>query len=151
LNLKNPFLPGEIFHDETGILDILMQMKSGRQIDVEIQAASHAAFQARILYCLARLFGNRIGEGESCRFLKPVLGIVITDFVWIADSAAYHNAYRLYDSQSGSLFSEDLLPARAGTAEGGGRGRAHGVVGVARISSIDQCIAYRLEHFRLKC
>ncbi|MDR2032693.1 MAG: Rpn family recombination-promoting nuclease/putative transposase [Azoarcus sp.] len=106
--LKNPFLPNEILDDKTSILDILLQTKSGRQIDIEIQVANHAAFKSRILYYLARLFGNQIAEGDDYRLLKPVIGIVITDFDWIADSPVYHNVYRLYDSQTGSFFSDDL-------------------------------------------
>jgi predicted transposase/invertase (TIGR01784 family) len=106
--LMNPVLPGEMVHDKTGILDVRVQTKSGKQINIEIQVANHAAFKSRILYYLTRLFSSQIGEGESYSKLKPAIGIVITDFVWIADSAAYHNAYCLYDPQNASRFSDDL-------------------------------------------
>jgi predicted transposase/invertase (TIGR01784 family) len=108
LTLKNPCLPSEILNDKNGILDVLAQTKSGRRIDIEIQVAPQTAFKSRVLYYLACLFTRQIGEGDSYRLLKPAIGIVITDFVWIADSALYHNAYRLYDPKSGSLFSDDL-------------------------------------------
>ncbi|MDR0635098.1 MAG: Rpn family recombination-promoting nuclease/putative transposase [Azoarcus sp.] len=108
LALLNPFLPGEMLDDKSGILDVRAKTKSGRQINIEIQVANHAAFKSRILYYLARLFARQIGEGDGYHLLKPVIGIAITDFTWIADSVAYHNAYRLHDLQSGSLFSDDL-------------------------------------------
>ncbi|MDR1646955.1 MAG: Rpn family recombination-promoting nuclease/putative transposase, partial [Zoogloeaceae bacterium] len=108
LTLLNPFLPGEIVSDKTGILDVRVKTKSGKQLDIEIQVTNHAAFKSRILYYLTRLFSSQIGEGESYSKLKPAIGIVITDFVWIADSVAYHNAYCLYDPQNASRFSDDL-------------------------------------------
>ncbi|MDR2688309.1 MAG: Rpn family recombination-promoting nuclease/putative transposase [Azoarcus sp.] len=108
LTLKNPFLPSEILNDKNGILDVLVQTKSGRQIDIEIQVANHMTFKSRVLYYLSRIFTRQIGEGDAYHQLKPVIGIVITDFFWIEDSEAYHNAYYLYDKKSGSIFSDDL-------------------------------------------
>ncbi|MDR1647960.1 MAG: Rpn family recombination-promoting nuclease/putative transposase, partial [Zoogloeaceae bacterium] len=71
LTLLNPFLPGEIVSDKTGILDVRVRTKSGKQLDIEIQVANHAAFKSRILYYLTRLFSSQIGEGESYSKLKP--------------------------------------------------------------------------------
>jgi predicted transposase/invertase (TIGR01784 family) len=108
IELLNPFLPGEALDDKIGILDLKVRTKTGKLIDVEIQIANHSALKERILYYLARLYSGQIGEGGSYRALKPAIGLVITDFEWIEDSSRYHNAYRLCDKESGSVFSEHL-------------------------------------------
>jgi predicted transposase/invertase (TIGR01784 family) len=108
ITIMNPFLPGEALGEKVGILDLRVKTKTGKQIDVEIQVANHAAFKTRILYYLTRLFTSQITEGEEYGVLKPTIGVVITDFVCIADSSDYHNVYRFCDLESRSVFSDDL-------------------------------------------
>ncbi|MDR2637943.1 MAG: Rpn family recombination-promoting nuclease/putative transposase [Zoogloeaceae bacterium] len=108
IEILNPFLPGEALNDKIGILDLKLRLKSGRLIDVEIQVANHAAFRERVLYYLTRLFTSQIGEGDSYRKLKPAIGIIITDFLWIADSPDYHTDYLFCSRKNGSVFSDYL-------------------------------------------
>ncbi|MDR0701338.1 MAG: Rpn family recombination-promoting nuclease/putative transposase [Azoarcus sp.] len=105
ITIMNPFLPGEVLGDKIGILDLRVKTKTGKQIDVEIQVANHIAFKARILYYLTRLFTSQIAEGEDYSALKSTIGVVITDFVCIADSADYHNVYCFCDCRRARYLS----------------------------------------------
>jgi predicted transposase/invertase (TIGR01784 family) len=106
--LTNPFLMSELLHDKTGILDVSARTKSGRQINIEIQVASHAAFKERILHYLTRRFSSQIHAGESYTELKQTIGIVITDFE-LTKSEDYYGAYNFCDVVSGLVFSEVLM------------------------------------------
>jgi predicted transposase/invertase (TIGR01784 family) len=80
----------------------------GNAMSLPDQVANHTAFRERVLYYLARLFASQIGEGDSYRKLKPVIGIVITDFLWIRDSQDYHTDYLFCSPKNGSVFSDYL-------------------------------------------
>jgi predicted transposase/invertase (TIGR01784 family) len=104
ITLMNPFLANEYPDEKVSILDVKARTASGRRIDIEIQVRNHSALKERIVLYAARMITEQSGEGASYRNLRPVVCIVITDFVLI-DNANYHNRYRLYDARTRSEFS----------------------------------------------
>jgi predicted transposase/invertase (TIGR01784 family) len=62
----------------------------------------------RLIFYLAKMIMEQIGEGYDYTVIKRVISVVITDFELILKSPAYHHIFRLYDRKHESEFS-DLL------------------------------------------
>ncbi|NLC43328.1 MAG: hypothetical protein GX783_03490 [Clostridiales bacterium] len=66
----------------------------------------------RIMFYTAKMITEQIGKGEEYDTIKRVISIVITDYRLIPENEQYHNRYQLYDSKTGSRFT-DLLEVDA--------------------------------------
>jgi predicted transposase/invertase (TIGR01784 family) len=62
----------------------------------------------RLMFYLGRMITGQVGRGEGYRQIKRSICILIADYIQIPEVADYHNRYRLYNPQNGSLFT-DLL------------------------------------------
>ncbi|GHV80158.1 hypothetical protein AGMMS49944_19490 [Spirochaetia bacterium] len=92
--------------DKLGILDIKLHTKSGKVIDIDIQAFNVANLRERVVYYTSKMITAQIGEGDTYENIKKAITILITDFVLITDSEEYHNGYVLHDPCSGSTFTD---------------------------------------------
>jgi predicted transposase/invertase (TIGR01784 family) len=106
LILQNPFQFSAAHDDKLSVLDIKARTKSGKVIDIEIQVANHAAIRARVLYYLAKMVTEQLGEGENYRRIKPSICIFITDFVLLPEETDYYNSYGFINKKTGRIFSE---------------------------------------------
>ena len=62
----------------------------------------------RIVFYLARMVTEQIGEGDSYAKIKRAVCILITDYELVDDNDRYHNRFTLNDPDSGATFT-DLL------------------------------------------
>ncbi len=108
VTIANPFLARESPDDKLGILDVRIKTRTGKIIDIEIQICDHPQIRERIVFYLARLVTEQIGEGDDYWKIQRSICIIITDFVLVTENASYHNRYTLRDPATGSQFS-DLL------------------------------------------
>jgi predicted transposase/invertase (TIGR01784 family) len=106
LTIVNPYSQIETPLDKYCILDIKLNTRSGKIIDIEIQILDPGEMPERIVYYLARMITEQISKNEDYFSLKKVISILITDFRLVKDTEAYHNRYHLYDSKTGSKFSD---------------------------------------------
>jgi predicted transposase/invertase (TIGR01784 family) len=106
--LPDPHLTRDGWDDKLGILDVKLRTRSGKLIDIEIQLVDQPDLRERIVFYLAKMVTEQIGEGDPYRKIQRSICILITDFTLIHENASYHNRYRLHDAHSGSEFS-DLL------------------------------------------
>ncbi|MCL1825305.1 MAG: Rpn family recombination-promoting nuclease/putative transposase [Betaproteobacteria bacterium] len=106
ITLLNPFSENDYPSEKVSILDIQAKTTSGRLLDIEIQVKNHAAMRERIVYYLAKMLAGQISEGNPYAQLKPVICILITDFILIAENHAYHNRYRFRDARTQSEFTD---------------------------------------------
>ena len=108
LTIMDPHLKQDFNDDKSGILDVKIHTKSGKVIDVEVQVSNVPQMRERIIFYTAKMVTEQIGKGEEYEAIKRVISIVITDYRLIPENERYHNRYRLYDSETGSQFT-DLL------------------------------------------
>jgi predicted transposase/invertase (TIGR01784 family) len=108
VQLLDPHVQGEAPNDKLGILDVRLETATGKQIDVEIQLAALPEMPERLLFYLGRMITGQVGRGEGYGHIKRTICILIADYVQIPEVADYHNRYRLYNPDNGSLFT-DLL------------------------------------------
>jgi predicted transposase/invertase (TIGR01784 family) len=94
--------------DKQSILDVKVKTAGGKRIDIEIQIASQPDLRERIVFYLARMVAEQLGQGEEYRNIQRSICILISDHVQIHENGVYHNRYRLHDAQTGSEFT-DLL------------------------------------------
>ena len=108
VQLLDPHITGETPDDKLGILDVRLETATGTQIDIEIQIAAFPEMPARLLFYLGRMITGQLTPGKGYGHIKRSISILIADYVQIPDVADYHNRYRLYNPDNGSLFTELL-------------------------------------------
>ncbi|MDR1854953.1 MAG: Rpn family recombination-promoting nuclease/putative transposase, partial [Azoarcus sp.] len=108
VTIVDPKLHPERPDDKWGVLDVLVRLRTGKMVDIEIQVCDRPDLRERAVFYLARMVSSQIGAGEDYDHIKRTISILITDFVLVTDSASYHNSYMLRDARTGSQFT-DLL------------------------------------------
>ena len=68
------------------VVDLLVSLKSGEKINVEMQTASHPGFIKRIIYYLACIFSDILEEGGKYARLRPAYSLIFTAFPLFPDS-----------------------------------------------------------------
>ena len=106
LTLVDTHLKRDYIDDKMGILDLIIHTPSGQIINVEIQLALHPFMRERLIFYTSGLIKEQIGAGDPYEAIKRVICILITDWVMVKDSHAYHNRYRLYDKKTGSELTD---------------------------------------------
>jgi len=108
VTIVDPHLLREGMDDKLGILDVKVKTKSQKIINVEIQLLTKPALRERVVFSLAKMVTGQIGAGDGYIKIKRAVSIFITNFILVPENEAYHNHYTLYDSETGSQFT-DLL------------------------------------------
>ena len=108
VTLVDPHLRRESLDDKLGILDVKVKTRSGKIIDIEIQVSNLPQLRERIVFYLARMITEQIGEGDSYKTIQRSISILIADHVLISENQHYHNCYTLYDPHTDSEFTNLL-------------------------------------------
>lgn len=108
ITVIDPHLKADLLDDKWGVLDVKIQTKIGKKIDVEIQVQPETPMRERLIYYLAKMITEQIRTGDDYAVIKRAISVVITDFELIPHSSAYHHVFRLYDRQHESEFSDIL-------------------------------------------
>jgi predicted transposase/invertase (TIGR01784 family) len=101
IEIDDPHLMPEQGAGKEGILDVRIHTTSGIIVEVEIQQYTQTAFRARLANYVAGLVTHQLSRGDDYTKIKRVISIAITDFELIAESAAYHHRFVMYDKVNG--------------------------------------------------
>lgn len=63
-----------------GILDVRIKMKSGTQMDLEMQVAPFKFWDNRVIFYLSKMYTDQIKEGQRYEDLKPCIHVSILNF-----------------------------------------------------------------------
>ena len=63
-----------------GILDVRVKMKSGAQMDLEMQVAPFKFWTNRVIFYLGKMYTDQIKEGQRYEDLKPCIHVSILNF-----------------------------------------------------------------------
>ena len=102
ITVIDPTLSPDHPEGKLGILDVRAKTGTGKMVDIEIQLCNHTALHERIMFYLARMVSDQVGSGDHYKEIKQSICIVITDFVLVPGSEAYHNCFTLYDPETGT-------------------------------------------------
>ena len=108
LTVVEPNLDREYIEDKLGILDVKINTKSGKVIDVELQVKPQRAIWKRMLFYTAKLVAGQVKSGDRYEQINRVISILIADFVFIKENDVYHNRFRLYDENTGARFPDSI-------------------------------------------
>ena len=91
--------------DKLGILDILVQLEDGTQIDMEMQVAYYEYWDARVLFYLSKVFTGQLKKGDPYDRLKKCIHVSILDFIQFdGDESCYRTIHFRVD-HTGNKYS----------------------------------------------
>ena len=106
ISILDPNLRQESENDKLGILDILINTKSGKIVNVEIQVERIPEMRERLTFYTSKLVTRQISKGGDYQKIKRVINILITDHVFVPENDAYHNCFILYDPKTGARLTD---------------------------------------------
>ncbi|MCB9793933.1 MAG: Rpn family recombination-promoting nuclease/putative transposase [Alphaproteobacteria bacterium] len=108
VELLNPFNEREYDADKLSVVDLKAVDAKGGRFQVEIQLQVHPALDARMVYTLARVHVEQLGDGQPYEVLQPTIAIWLLDDVLLRDSPAHHHAFTLHDPARDVTLNEHL-------------------------------------------
>jgi predicted transposase/invertase (TIGR01784 family) len=106
LAIVDPHLQRVFEDDKLGILDVKLRLASGKIIDIEIQVKYIPHLHERGIFYTSKMITEQIHSGNDYHAIKPVVTIIITDFIMYAADCAYHHRFELYDKEHNMTFSD---------------------------------------------
>ncbi|MGL5936790.1 MAG: Rpn family recombination-promoting nuclease/putative transposase [Cetobacterium sp.] len=109
IHILNPYNENSFAGDKESILDIKgKDALTGKWYNIEMQVSKQGYYDKRALYYWAKVYSNQIREGFDYDILTKSIGINFLNFNTIAEEENYHNVYRMYNTQSGKEFIDDI-------------------------------------------
>lgn len=87
LEIIDPYNAGEVLALKDTYLDVKAVLKDQTTVIIEMQVLNVAAFEKRVVYNLAKTYGNQLSSGASYFDLNPVIALTITDFVLFPETS----------------------------------------------------------------
>ena len=106
--LRDTHVLPNIQDDKFCILDVMVELKSGKLIDIEVQVINRKDMEQRTCFYLSHLVSSQLSSGERYKNIKPTIAIIITKYDWIKDSKSYHNTYKFFDKENNSYFGDTM-------------------------------------------
>ncbi|HEY6723121.1 MAG TPA: Rpn family recombination-promoting nuclease/putative transposase [Polyangiaceae bacterium] len=107
LTINNPTIPGSDQLKRQVILDVHVVLRDGQHIDVEMQARRHGGPRPRWLFNWGAVFTDQLDSGHEFAQLKPVVCIIIMDFLEF-QSPRFHSTFRVLEVHTHEEFSQHL-------------------------------------------
>ena len=107
LTYKNTELLPNVLSEKKNFLDIRIKLKTGEEIDIEIQRFHSSDILDRFLYYWANMFTKQLKIGQKYKDLNKCICINILEFK-LSEFDDCHLTYHIYDDKYKSIFS-DLL------------------------------------------
>lgn len=106
--LMPTILKRESEDDKLGILDVLVMMRDGTQIDIEMQVAYFAYWEKRVLFYLSKMYVGQIKKGEPYENLKKCIHVSILDFNQFPDDEECYRTMHFCDDRTGRVYTEAM-------------------------------------------
>ena len=107
IELLNTELLREFKEDKKGILDVRARLRTGVQVDIEIQILPTQFMPERTLFYWSKLYINQIKSGDTYDKLKKCITINIIDFECI-EADKIHTRYHLTEDELGNRLTDIL-------------------------------------------
>jgi predicted transposase/invertase (TIGR01784 family) len=107
--IVDPETKAEKRDDKTSILDVKVITTSGHIVEVEIQVQPAPDMKKRVIMYNARMVTEQMMRGQKYEKLKKAINIIVCDHTFIAESAAYHNCFELYDAAHQVSFGDTII------------------------------------------
>lgn len=101
-------LSGEHTDEKLGILDILVCLKDGTQINLEMQVIYFGAWAERTLFYLGRMLTKQLQKGAPYSEMKKCIHVSILDFELFQNEKKYYSQFHIWEDNSHILYSNKL-------------------------------------------
>lgn len=108
LEIINPYNPGVINTIKETYLDVKAVLDNGSTVIIEMQVLNVEDFEKRVIYNLAKAYGNQLDVGQGYRMLKPFVGLTITDFVLFEDCEEIITKFRFKEEKKMFNYRDEL-------------------------------------------
>ena len=81
LTIINPYNPGVTNTMKETYFDVKALLDNGSTVIIEMQILNVEEFEKRVIYNLAKAYGNQLDSGQGYMMLQPFIALTITDFV----------------------------------------------------------------------
>lgn len=108
LEIINPYNPGVINSLKETYLDVKAVLNNGLTVIIEMLVLNVEDFEKRVIYNLAKAYGNQLDVGQGYRMLKPFLGLTITDFVLFNDCEEVITKFRFKEEKHLFNYRDEL-------------------------------------------
>ena len=98
VEIRNPYLAGQVATMKETYLDVQAQLVDGSYVIIEMQMVNVQAFLKRILYNATKRYASELDRGEPYTDLKPVIALTITNFALFPETADHKSHYRMIES-----------------------------------------------------
>lgn len=94
--------------DKYGILNILVRLKNGTQMDFEMQVIYYDYWANRTIYYLSKMYSAQIKEGDNYNKLQKCIQVSILDHVLISDDTECYRRICFCDTNTGKVYSDKM-------------------------------------------
>ena len=108
LKIINPYNPGVTNTLKSTYLDVKAVLDNGTTVIIEMQVLNVEDFEKRVIYNLAKAYGNQLDVGQGYRMLKPFVGLTITDFVLFEDCEEIITKFRFKEEKKLFNYRDEL-------------------------------------------
>ena len=108
LEILNPYNPEVTNTIKENYLDVKAVLDNGTTVIIEMQVLNVEDFEKRVIYNLAKAYGNQLDIGQGYRKLKPFVGLTITDFVLFEDCEEIITKFRLKEEKKLFNYRDEL-------------------------------------------
>ncbi|NEP87849.1 MAG: Rpn family recombination-promoting nuclease/putative transposase [Okeania sp. SIO2C2] len=81
LKIINPYNPGVTNTMKETYFDVKALLDNGSTVIIEMQVLNVEYFEKRVIYNLAKAYGNQLDAGQGYMMLQPFIALTIADFV----------------------------------------------------------------------
>ena len=107
ITIVDPHLKREAPDDKLGIVDVLLNTKSGKILHIEIQVLEQDDLPERITYYNSKMLVTQLKKGQRYSELQNTVSIAIADFEIIKNSKEkYHHVFHIREEETGIKFTD---------------------------------------------
>ena len=92
--------------DKLSVLDVLVLLEDGTQMDLEMQVEYFAFWDKRVLFYLAKMYTGQLQKGEGYDKLKKCIHVGVLDFILFPESEECYHKINLCNVKTGRVYSD---------------------------------------------
>ncbi|AOX01103.1 transposase [Moorena producens PAL-8-15-08-1] len=109
LDIIDPYNAGYTTELKDTYLDVKAILNDGSTVIIEMQVLNVPAFDKRVIYNLAKTYGNQLKSGERSSKRKPVIALTITDFTMFEETERYLTRFVFKEEQKNFIYRNEHL------------------------------------------
>ena len=92
--------------DKLGVLDVVVLLTDGTQLDLEMQVLNFAYWTHRILFYIGKMYTGQLKKGEPYENLKKCIHVSILDFIHFPEDKMCYHKIAFCDVKTGTPYTD---------------------------------------------